>query len=290
MDHFWTYTIWYILLGLTTVGELAAAFVLSGKRRLAAGLYLILAGIVLCFETMILIFGKAYTYYPMLLQTSPDPFDRVLAGNLFSQFSVAATALLVALFGLGFRWSFLLAAAYGLVEEIFLALGIYSHNWYSTWMTVIGLSLYFQLAKTLHAFLLRGVSPAVFYGCIFIGLFPLYIVTVVWAFMVSGHLSFNAALLSDPVASRYLLVLAVYAVPGAAAAMYIYYARSGPLRKALAAAALFLLYFACAVHGLIVIRPGWFLAVTVTTTAWAYLSVALMDRLLRQARKPHYRR
>ncbi|MDR7865432.1 MAG: hypothetical protein RIN56_01380 [Sporomusaceae bacterium] len=291
MDHFWTYTLWYILLGLTTVGELAAAFLLARNRRLAFGLYFILAGVVLSFETMILIFGKAYTYYPMLLQTSPDPFDRVLAGNLFSQFSVAATALLVAILGLDFRWSLLLAAAYGLVEELFLALGIYSHNWYRTWMTVIGLFLYFQLAKNLNAaLLLRGISSAVLYGCIFIGLFPLYIVTIVWALMVSGHLSFSAAILPDPVDSRYLLVLAVYTVPGAAAALYMYYARPGLLRKALAAAALFLLYFVGAAHGLIIIPDGLFLPVTAATTIWAYLSVAFMDWLLRQTRTPPYRR
>ena len=289
LDHFWTYTIWYILLGLTAVGELAAAFVLARNRRLAFGLYFILAGIVLTFETMILIFGKAYAYYPMLLQTSPDPFDRVLAGNLFSQFSVAATALLVAILDLDFRWSLLLAAAYGLIEELFLALGIYSHNWYRTWMTVLGLLLYFQLAKTLAAFLLRSVRPVAFYGCIFFGLFPLYVVTIVWAFMVSGHLSFSTAIMSDPVNSRYVLLLALYAAPGGAATMYLYYSRPSRLRKALAVAALSLVYTVGVKLGLIIIPAGWFLPVTAATTAWAYLSVAFMDWLLRQARTPQRR-
>jgi hypothetical protein len=290
MNHFWTYTIWYILLGLTAVGELAVAFALARNRRMAAGLYLILAGVVLSFETMILIFCKAYAYYPMLLQTSPDPFDRVLAGNLFSQFSVAATALLVAILDLDFRWSLLLAAAYGLIEELFLALGIYSHNWYRTWITVIGLLLYFQLAKTLHVALLRGVRPAVFYGFVFIGLFPLYVVTIVWAFMVSGHLAFNTAVLSDPVNSRYFLALAVYTGPGGVDVMYTYYSRSGQLRKALAAAALFLFYGVSVKLGLIVIPAGWFLTVTAATTAWAYVSVAIMDSFLRQALKQRGRR
>lgn len=280
MNHFWTYTVWYVLLGVITLGEIAAALVLAGDRRLVIGLYLILAGIVLSFETVILIFLDAYAYYPMLLQTSPVSFDRILAGNLFSQTSVAATALLVAVFGLRFRWQAALAGLYGLVEEAFLALGIYAHNWYMTWMTVVGLLVYFQLARQLFAALRRGIGPHIFYGCVAAGLFPLYIVTIVWGFMVPGHLDFGAGLFGDPVKSRYFLCLALYAVPASAVMMLVRYAGWPWPAKAVLVSALWLFFHVNGQFGFIIFRQGWFWIITAVTNAWLYASVALMDRLL----------
>ncbi|HWQ62287.1 MAG TPA: hypothetical protein VN521_08240 [Negativicutes bacterium] len=225
MSHFWTYTVWYVILGILTLVQLAAVLVRADNRRLALAFYLTITGIVLNFDTVVLIFLKAYAYYPLLLQTSPEPFDRILAGSLISQTSVAATALLVTVFGLGFRWLVALAGLYSLVEEAFLALGVYAQNGYKTWMTVVGMLVYFRLAKKLYAALRRGVGPFALYCYVALGLFPLYVVTIVWAFMLSGHLAFSTTLLADPVNSRYFLCLAVYAAPAAVVMMSVRHAR-----------------------------------------------------------------
>ena len=103
MNYFWTNTIWYILLGISTLFELIYVLVKAKKRRLAFAFYLTILGIVLIFETIILIFFSAYYYYPMRLQDSHFLFDRILAGNLFSQFSVSAIALLVTIMNFDFH-------------------------------------------------------------------------------------------------------------------------------------------------------------------------------------------
>src|SRR6266511_5319082 len=102
MDYFWTNTIWYILLGIATIFELIFVMLKARNRRLTIAFYLTVVGIVLHFETIIFIFMKAYNYYPMILKNPPMPSDDMLLGNLFSQSSVSATALLVAVFNLRF--------------------------------------------------------------------------------------------------------------------------------------------------------------------------------------------
>lgn len=145
MNYFWTNTIWYVLLAFSTIFEVIFSIIKARRRKFVFAFYMTLVGLVLFFKTIILIVFKAYNYYPMIIHTSP--FDDVLAGNLFSQFSVAATALLVAAFNLEYYWIIILSGLYGLIEELFLALGIYSHNWYQTWMTVVLLNIYFGWAK-----------------------------------------------------------------------------------------------------------------------------------------------
>ncbi len=286
MSHFWTYTVWYVLLANIAVIQLAFIYTRADNRRLALGFWLTLAGIALIFETVILIFFRAYEYYPMLLQTSPFPFDRILAGSLFSQFLVAATALLVAVLDLGWIWWAALALLYGLVEEGFTAFGVYAQNWYDTWMTVAALPVYFGLAKILYAALRRGAGQLIHYGCVALALFPLYVVTVVWAFMLSGHLAFSTALFGDPVISRYFLAMAVYIVPAGAAMMLVRFAGWPWSAKAALTAALYLFYYECGQYGLIIIREGWFMTVTTATTAWAYASVLLLDRLYADVKRP----
>jgi hypothetical protein len=276
---FWSNTVWYILLGAVTVVEVVFVIIRAKAHRLVFAFYLTILGIVLSFETAVLIFMKAYVYYPMILKEPPFAFDAILAGNLFSQFSVAATALLVTIFDLGFQWFVFFALLYGIIEELFLMLGIYSHNWYQTWMTVIGLLLYFWLSKKIYGTIVKGVTPAVYYGYVFLGLFPLYVITIMWGFMVSVHLSFSTTLFSDPVNSRYFLCLAAYSVPAAVVMMAIYYLKLRWFWNAGAVIFLYGFYYVGCKLNLIVIREGWFMVVNTITMLWMYLSVMIMDKL-----------
>jgi hypothetical protein len=99
----------------------------------------------LIFETIIKIVFKAYMYYPKIIMNST--YDDSLAGNLFSQFSVGSTALIIAVFQLNCFWYALFAGVYCLIEELFLAMGIFSHNWYHTWMTFASLLIFFWWPK-----------------------------------------------------------------------------------------------------------------------------------------------
>jgi len=70
---FWTNTIWYVLLGILTLFELIFVMVKAERRKLTFAFYLTILGITLNFETIILIFMKAYAYYPMILKNPPSP-------------------------------------------------------------------------------------------------------------------------------------------------------------------------------------------------------------------------
>ncbi|TGE32509.1 hypothetical protein [Desulfosporosinus sp. Sb-LF] len=277
MNLFWTNTIWYVLLGISTVIEVIVSIIKAKRRKLAFAFYLTLVGLVLFFETMILIIFKAYNYYPMIILTSP--FDDVLAGNLFSQFTVAATALLVAVFNLEYYWIFLLSGLYGLIEELFLALGIYSHNWYRTWMTVIGLIIFFWWAKRNYLKSLNGIRPLRYYLYIILGLFPLDVVTLLWGFILSGYQNYSRNFIPDPIRSPYVLALLYYLFV-ATIMVFIYFSKLKRLLKSMIILAIYVVnYFSYKLHIIYFYNTNWFLIFSTASILSIYLSVAFLDHL-----------
>ena len=275
---FWTNTIWYLVLGLTTILELAYVMVKTKERKLAFAFYLTLTGIVLSFETIILIFMKAYAYYPKILHNPPLPFDDVLAGNLFSQFSVAATVLLVTVLGLHYYWYFIFAGVYGLIEESFIALGIYSHNWYRTWITVLLLPVAFWIAKKMYEKIIQGTKPIIYYGYVYWGLFPLFIVIINWGLMLLRLQDFSLSVLPDPIMSRHFLVI-VHVLVLSIVMMFIYYFKPKLISKVFITLMLYTIYYISYKFNLMIIRDGWFLAVSTLSILGMYFSIFIMDKL-----------
>lgn len=276
---FWTNTIWYVLLGILTLFELIFVMVKAERRKLTFAFYLTILGITLNFEMIILIFMKAYAYYPMILKNPPLPFDDVLSGNLFSQFSVAATVLLVTVLDLKYYWFFIFAGIYGIIEELFLTLGIYSQNWYRTWMTVVLLSAAFWIAKKMYAKMIRGIKPIFYYGYIYLALFPLNIVILEWGVFILCRLQdFNTILFPDPLSSRHFLALVNFwmlSIP----IMLLYFLRLKWSWKALVIITIYAIYYLGYKLNLFIIKDGWFLPVSTLSIFWMYLSIVLLDRL-----------
>jgi hypothetical protein len=275
---FWTNTIWFLLLVLSTIIILLFVIIKAKRRKLSLAFYFTLAGIVLSFETIILIFLKAYAYYPKILHNPPLPFDDILAGNLFSQFSVAATVLLVTVLNLNYHWYFIFAGIYGIIEKLFLALGIYSHNWYRTWMTVLLMPLAFWVANKMYEKITQGIKPIFYYGYIYLGLFPLFIVIINWGLMLLRLQDFSLSLLPDPIMSRHFLVI-VHFIVLANAMMLIYFLRQKRICKSLVIIALYIIYYVGYKLNLVIIKDGWFLLVSSLSIFGMYLSVFIMDKL-----------
>ncbi|WP_036947031.1 hypothetical protein [Pseudobacteroides cellulosolvens] len=275
---FWTNTIWYILLGILTLIQLVFVMVKAKRRRLTLALYLTTVGITLYFETIILIFFRAYAYYPMIIEKHSDPFNDVLAGNLFSQFSVSTTALLVSILDLKYYWYFIFGCIYGIIEELFIALGIYSHNWYQTWMTVLGFPILIWVVKKMHSKILQGIKPITYYGYIYMGLFTLYVVTLLWGLDVAGFMQFTTTLFNNPKVSRYSLYLVYYSL-SSIFMMLIYFLKPKLRYKSLIIFILYAIYYTGYKQNLIWIKEGWFLSVTTIKIFWMYLSVFILDRL-----------
>ena len=280
MNYFWTNTIWYILLGILTVIELVFVLVKAKRPYLAFAFYLTVAGITLSFETIILIFLKSYAYYPKILKNPPMPFDDILAGNLFSQFSVAATVLLVTVLNLNYYWFFIFAGMYGIIEETFLALGIYSHNWYRTWMTVTMLPLAFWSGKYMYSKLNNGIKPIFYYVYILFALFPLYIIAFNWILMLLRLRTFNYFVLPDPVMSPYFLALIHFFLLAIPIMFIHFYKVKLQLHwKVIVILMLYAIDYVGYKSGLIVIKDGWFLPISTLSIFWIYASVFIADKL-----------
>lgn len=195
---FWTNTIWYVLLAIAAVIQLTAGLIAAKMKKLTFAFFLTIMGITLNLETTILIFLKAYTYYPMVIRNSPNPFNDVLAGNLFSQFAVSSSTLIAVILNLKFCWYLVIAIVYGAIETLFLALGIYSHNWYRTWMTMLMFPFAIAFSKYLYRKILEGVRPVFYYLYIFLGLFSLYVVTILWGSPGGRLFGFQHVIISGP--------------------------------------------------------------------------------------------
>lgn len=191
---FWSNTIWFLLLGVTILIELIFILVKVRNKRRVLALYISLAGLVFSYE--IIIGGlHAYQYFPMIIPHSM--YDDGVVGNYFSQFSVSATAMLIAVFKLNYYWYVIFAAAYGGIEELFLTLGIYEQYWYRTWMTVASLPLLFWIGKKVYESGSKHIRPTLLYIYIFLGLITLQAHTM-WIFRLLGIFSFGPSLDVSP--------------------------------------------------------------------------------------------
>jgi hypothetical protein len=215
----------------------------------------------------------------MIFKESPNPFDDIIGGNIFSQFSVSASVLLAVVLNLNYYWYFIIAAIYGIIEELFIALGVYKHNWYRTWMTVGMFPIAIWMTKKMYAKIIQGVRPIFYYGYVYLGLYSLYAITIMWAFQLAGYLDFNTTIFTDPTNSRYFLALVTFFIPTSVLMMLIYFLRSKLYWKGLAVIALYMLYYTCNKLNLIWFKEGWFLIISTVTIIWMYLSIILLDRL-----------
>lgn len=283
MQYFWTYTIWYILLGILTVCELLFVFTKVKNRKFTLAFYFTVTGITLAAEvTLFFVFG-AYNYYPKIILTSY--YDDQLTGNLFSQFSLSATALIIATFNLKFHWIIIFAATYGIIEELFLALGIYSHNWYKTWYTVVGLILLFVLIKINYQKSLKGVKSLLHYLNIFFSLITLDVITIIWGFMLSGYQYYSRDLGYNPVASPYLIGN-IFSYFIAISLMLIYFFKLRLRFKSIVISLLYGLTYILSCLKIIYFKNiGWLLIFSTIYIFGTYFSIVLMDYLYRSDRE-----
>ncbi len=212
---FWTHTIWFILLGITTIIQVVYIMVKAENRRLMFTFYLTVSGMVYLMEVFLFGILRAYDYYPMIFHQI-SALDDSLAGNIFSQFSLAASALLISFLNLKYYWYIIIALAYGGIEELFLFLGIYKHHWYQTWMTVVGLVLLFIIIKIMYNNVF-GARAQERPGRIFKYILIYFAVVVPfiflsWPFRLFEILTFSLNKLPNPIISGMLLFAINYSV------------------------------------------------------------------------------
>ena len=173
-QYFFSHTIWYVLLGLSSAIELAYVFFKSDQRKKMFGLFLTIAGILFIIEIQVLGVFQAYDYHPMIA-AHISPIDDSIIGNVFSQFSIAATALLLSFLKLKKYWYLICAFLYGGIEELFLYLGIYHHHWYKTWMTVVGFTVLLWMMNRIYQKTFAQPGRRFKYACAFFAVYTLFV-------------------------------------------------------------------------------------------------------------------
>ncbi|WP_019154210.1 hypothetical protein [Robertmurraya massiliosenegalensis] len=283
---FWSHTIWFILLGITTIIELIVIFLKVKQRKPIFALYLTVSGMTFFFEMIILSVLKAYTYFPKIILNSPP--DDSIVGNLFSQFSVSATALLLATLKLRYYWYIVFAVLYGLIEELFKALGIYKQNWYQTWMTVVFLMFFFWVTKQAYRICFTRLKGFLSYLYIFLGLLTLHQNTIVWVLRLSGIQKFSDHLLADKVHSL-ILLSSMYMLLLGTIIMIIYYAGIRWKWKIAVIVFLYMAHFLAMKLDLMSFKEGWFW-ISSSISIWSmYLYTYMLDTLYSSRKGALYR-
>lgn len=273
---FWSNTIWYILLGIITILILVIVFIKTPNRKHVLALYLTTSGITFfAFEVINLMCLKAYIYFPKILSNQHD--DSVV-GNLFSQTSVSASAVLITVFNLKFHWQLIIALIYGGIEELFVHLGIYKHNWYRTWMTIIGILILFRIAKIVSTLLSNHIGRSWRYIFIFFGLCTLHFNLVTWASKAIGIRSYNETLVPDNDCSI-AIIAGIYHLLLAVSTMILYFTSIKWKWKFAGIFILYIAHFFAEKYQVITSADGWFFILTSISIWGMYLNIYILDRL-----------
>lgn len=278
MEYFWSNTIWFILLGITTAATLAYVLVKAEDGKRAFAFFLSVSGLTYMVEATIFLFFKAYDYYPMLLHRV-SRVDDGLAGSLFSQFSISATALLLCTRKLKFYWYLIFPLAYAAIEELFMYLGIYRQYWYRTWMTAGGFLLLFVIVKLLYDRAAGNPGRVLRHGLMAAAAFVPHTLLITWPIRLLGYPAFTEKLLPDPVVSG-MLLFTVNALLLSNAVAAAYYRKPGWRVHAAVILAFFALYCAAWLADVIIYKSiGAALLFAAVQIGGMYLSVFAIGRL-----------
>ncbi|MCX8131588.1 MAG: hypothetical protein N3I35_16030 [Clostridia bacterium] len=278
---FWTNTIWYVLLGITSV---VASILIIRKpdcRKFNIAFTFTTLGFVYSAESILLgFYGGAYNYYPKI---SKDAFLDTVMGNHFSQLSICTTLVLLVIYKSRTIWNFISAVIYYLIEILFLKLGVYQHNWYKAWITLVGLIVLAFLFKKWYYKLLNSPKFLTYYFALYFAVVSSYGL-VRSAFVYGKFRIINYNVFPNVFKDNLILVhIPLFIIINIM--IYVYQMKLSWFVKCMVFSGLFLTQFILTKIGVITIRPGWFLTITSADVLSCYLIVVIMDSLLKSGTK-----
>ncbi|MDR6882432.1 hypothetical protein [Bacillus sp. 3255] len=290
MKYFWTNTIWYIILGIASIIELTFGVINNKRKKLLLGLFISIVGVTVMCEIIIMADFKSYSYYPKILPESWQHFklphaeyywhNESIIGNYFSQVSVSATAILLATRNLKFYWYVISITLYCLVEELFLYLGIYSHNWYRTWMTFVGLIILFGVTKLIYMKSLKGNGRVLNFIYILFGLLGInWFTSPGWFMYLFGVQTLTSNLFSTPSANAASMYAGLTFLQGSIA-MTTYFLKPKWWWYIIVSGFLFLQHYLLYIFNFNVFKYWWGFGVFSTT--WilgTWLQIYILDKL-----------
>jgi hypothetical protein len=122
------------------------------RNRLLFVHYLAVSGAILFFDYLICVWGKAYKYYPGVIDGKYDPH----IGALVNAQVLPSFAILYIAFNCKWYWSIIFSAFFTGIELLFKQLGVYKGFWWQECFTFVLLITFFPIAKLWWRWLTRN--------------------------------------------------------------------------------------------------------------------------------------
>ena len=275
---FWSNTIWYILLSLLSAISLAFVLYKSNNRKFDIGFGLATLGTTFHAEFTLLVVFNAYRYFPKIFD---DPFLDSVFGNYISQLSVASTVMLVIIYRIPIVWTIIIAETYFLIDIFFVDLGVYLHLWYKSWYTFVLVLLSLLIANKWYHRLLDHPRPLLYYLTLHLAARALFSLAIVFKYFFALEVinSFVFAEFARNQAFHIILYDSIWVI----IMMIIHGLNMKWLWKGVFFVFLFIIqYILIKVAGIITVKNGWFLTITLLNIFGSYMAVVVTDYLLRK--------
>ena len=278
-SYFWSNTIWYVLLGITSIFSLFLIIRVQKNRRFNIAFFFAILAFTYVIEAILLYpFGEAYSYYPKILR---HPFLDTMNGNYFSQFSITTTLLLLSIYKLRSKWSFVFAAIYYLIEILFLKLGIYQHHWYRSWITFIGFVIICFVVKKWYKKMLYSPKFWIHYITLYLAALSSFghlLSIFIYSQVRIIHYNVFPDVFKDQFFGVYLHGFVLINI-----IINLYRLKIDWIKKGFVFISLFILQYIVCKAGIMYISPGYFFIVTAVDYFGCYFLVAVMDKFLKRS-------
>ena len=160
------YIPFFVLLFIHTSLMIYTFYKNKDRKRLFITL---ISGMGLCFifEYFILSHFKAYRYKPRLFKNKD--LDNFFGAMMSQAVFVPFTAIFLTAFKVGWKGKVLFAIFFGLIEKLFLFMGIHTNNWWKTRYTVTLIPLFFCINDFWYQQLRLG-TPIFHFASLFLGI------------------------------------------------------------------------------------------------------------------------
>jgi len=273
---FWTNTIWFILLFVTSI--ITNVFILykTNNKKFAIAFLFSIIGLSFIFEATLVLGLNAYSYYPKIFR---DSYLDIIVGNYFSQISVSSTALLLATYNLSYIWYCAFGLIYYLIEVLFVKLGIYEHFWYKSIYTFFGFILFSWLAKKWYETAKNYTNSVINYISLYFSVASFSTFTIFLGQRLLGIQLLNSKIFFTDMNKNNTSSGFIYQFITFNCLIPLYKAKLHWLVKAMALSCLFLAQYLAYRAGFIFIPNGLFFIVTSYDLIGSYCLIAFFDYL-----------
>ncbi|MFD2445337.1 hypothetical protein ACFSO7_15340 [Bacillus sp. CGMCC 1.16607] len=162
---------WY--LGLGSISLFLLFYVLYKKRnKPVILLFLAMVGVGYIIEGVIYNFLHSYQYFPKIIKSNLV-YDSAVGAIASNALALPVAATFIAALRKNWFWIFALIGLFAGIEWLFLKLQIYSHNWWRTEYTALGLPFYFMTAKWIYQKILQPLKDVKHFIILFLIIGPI---------------------------------------------------------------------------------------------------------------------